>query len=209
MGAGYGRAPFERTAMPVASLLVSAIALLVIVALRPFRRRLPAPAAALAGALIAPVLLLPVLHRYRESHRDLLVAQGMVLHDMPRYWMPAASLVDTPRQPRRIAVTSGPNQHMDAWFVYYFMGRSLQNRLEYVPITRDGGLVDFDIQLSLRWCGDPDAWIARVRAAGITEVMSFPPVSAELRWMQQRPALFERLAGDGETWGLFRVRRNG
>jgi hypothetical protein len=204
-GAGYGRAPFERVALPSGALLAVIVAVAGLLALRSPARRPATRGIALAGALLAPLLALTILDAYRERHREELVEQGMVLDPIPKYWPRAAALLDAPGPPRRVAVTSGPNQHMDAWFLYYFMGRSLQNRFAYVPISRDGSFVDFDIRMTLQWCGDAEAWIERLGRAGVTEVLSFPPHSAELRWMEERPARFRRLAGDGKTWGLYSV----
>ena len=40
----------------------------------------------------------------------------------------------------------------------------------------------------------------------MTEIMAFGPPSLELYWMESNPQLFERLAGNGSDWGLYRMR---
>jgi hypothetical protein len=44
-----------------------------------------------------------------------------------------------------------------------------------------------------------------LRAARITEVLTFPPRSVEQGWMEGSGDAFEKLAGK-EDWGLFRLK---
>jgi hypothetical protein len=50
-----------------------------------------------------------------------------------------------------------------------------------------------------------NSWLARLRAAKIDEVLTFPPCSIEQGWMAAAPARFEKLAG-ADDWGLFRIK---
>ena len=48
------------------------------------------------------------------------------------------------------------------------------------------------------------ARVKNLERRGITEVLSFPPRSLELGYMDKLPERFEKLDGDG-SWGLYRV----
>ena len=76
--------------------------------------------------------------------------------------------------------------------------------MTYVPVSRDSSLVPFGRDTALARAADEEAWLARLRAAGSTHVMSFVPASVELAWMASRPDRFRRLAG-GAEWGLYQV----
>ena len=86
------------------------------------------------------------------------------------------------------------------------MGSRLQNRLQYVPISRDGEIVHYG-PVDRRWpSGDRDAWLRRIEEEGITDVVSFIPPSVEQAWMELMPLRFRKVAGD-ERWGVFEVAR--
>jgi hypothetical protein len=52
---------------------------------------------------------------------------------------------------------------------------------------------------------DLESWIRRLAEAGIEEVISFPPASLELKWMEATPERFEQLA-NGHGWGMYRFK---
>ena len=37
----------------------------------------------------------------------------------------------------------------------------------------------------------------------VTHVLSFPPTTVELEWMERGDGRFERLEGDGSRWGFY------
>jgi hypothetical protein len=149
-------------------------------------RRAGARAAALGGALLIVLGLLRLDARQTEA-RPVYLQESFQLHPHPKYWAPAASLVDDGAR-HVIAMTAGARQNSDHWFSYYFLGRRLRNELVHVNAV------------------DPETWWSGLAAAGVTEVMSFLPPSQELRWMEAAPERFRRIAGD-EAWGLYRVIR--
>lgn len=167
----------------------------------PFRA--PAAAASLLAALLGLVAL-------RDAYRSRILSEDFGLHSTPAYWSEAASLVDEPRTPRVIAVTSGPDQDLDNWFASPFLGRRLQNRLVNLPVAADGHRRRWgvgDANAELRRTADYPAWRRAIDASGVTDVMSFSPPSTELAFMEAHRGEFERRAGVPGEWGLFRVRR--
>ncbi len=167
----------------------------------PSAARVPLVALALSGALL-------MLHGLRADFRGDLMEFDFSLHDLPRYWVNGALLLDDPARPRRIAVTSGPAQTVDNWFAASFLGSALQNEVLYVSPMADGSVPHFGLgDLNSRIVRDADAtaWMARLNAQGITHVVSFAPTSVELDWMRAQPNRFHRLDG-GDDWGVFELR---
>ena len=200
----YGWAPFEKGAVFV-ELVVTLMLMLVI---RYFIVRDSGQIMLLGTAIVVPLVILPLLNAYRYHTRYKAALQSVVLHPvLPvyKYWIPAAQLLDERDVPLKIAVTAGPRQDADNWFMYFFMGRKLQNQLVYIPITKNGNILDFGPDGEMERNGDIIAWLNRVRINHITYVMSFAPRSLELLWMEKNPMLFKRLTGDGNIWGLYRV----
>ena len=152
-----------------------------------------------------PLLLLPPLNIYRNHTHHKAASKSIVLHRIQKYWRKAAVLVDSPDVSRRIAITSGPSQRSDNWFMYFFLGKRLQNELFYIPVTTDGRIIDFGPDSEREKSGDFDSWLSRLYKNKITHVMSFKPTSMELSWMKERPRLFKHLAGNKKTWGLYRL----
>jgi hypothetical protein len=140
--------------------------------------------------IVAAVMVvggLYVLTMWRETNRYQMLRASTVLDRVPKYWVDAAAAADAPPTRRKIAVTAGPLQTADNWFLYHFLGRKLQNELTYVPVV------------------DVDAWQHTLSEQQVTHVMSFIPTSTELQWMEERPQQFQRVAGEKGQWGLFAV----
>ena len=162
-----------------------------------------------AGAAAAVVLGFAgtvQLHGARSHLRGQAVDGSTQLHQMSRYWSEAAARVDDPSTARTIAVTAGSDRNSDNWFAYFFLGRELQNRLIYVPITSDGRVVHVGPGVDRRAHADQATWLARMLASGATHVLSFRPQSIEQEWMESDPGHFGKLVG-GTKWGLFSVLR--
>lgn len=156
---------------------------------------------------LLPVLVVPALSVFREQTRAEMYGNTRLWmhHPFSRYWSGAAAAVDRPGEAYRIAVTAGPWQSADNWFMYPFLGARLQNRIAYVSVTATGEIVDFiDLPEFVLKC-NRDAWIKRLHDQSFTHVMSFAPNSVELGWMRRNPALFEEVLV-GPTWGLYRIR---
>jgi hypothetical protein len=192
-------APLDARPAIIAFALVTLMTALAMTA----RFRALAPAARIAVAIVAAIGSLYAVNVWRERHRYDMARDTTVLHFIPRYWVKAAESVDTPESPRRIAVTAGPKQTADNWFLYYFLGRKLQNELVHVPPSGDGHIEDFGGEQDLSPSGDEQAWLRQLAAARVSHVMSFAPQSMELAWMEQRPERFQRVIGAPGRWGLF------
>jgi hypothetical protein len=163
---------------------------------------------ATAGALLAGA-------RARHRH-DLYAALGtrppvFIMHVVtPRYSSAAPiwrALDDGP--PHRIAVTAGWNGIGDNVLRYPLLGARLQNQVRYVPITRDGSIIDYERADAVRARADPDAWLAGLRAAAIDVVVTLDPQPIEAEWIAARPDLFVKIAaGSGSSHhAAFRVVR--
>jgi hypothetical protein len=169
-------------------------------------RRGPTAAKGLIGCsslAVAGALLGGARARYRH---DLYAALGarppvFIMHGIAQHYVAAAPLWRTldDGAPHRIAVTQGWNG-IDIVLRYPLLGARLQNRVRYVPITRDGSIIDYERGDELRAKADPDAWLARLRAAKIDVVVILDPQPIEAEWIATRPDLFERIAaGSGAT----------
>ncbi|MFH0821338.1 MAG: hypothetical protein V2B18_01205 [Pseudomonadota bacterium] len=159
-------------------------------------------------ALVATALLLALLtcQAWTRTHiRYEAVEKSYFSYFVSQYWAKAAELVDDPSQPRNIAVTGGPERESHNWFMYMFMGRSLQNTIRYVPITESGKILHFGPGADPTERVSYESWLARVHRHGITEVMSFFPASVELGWMRAHPEAFNLIV-EGEGYGLFKVK---
>lgn len=160
----------------------------------------------LAVRVAAAVAALVLIGIARDALRHDALARDFMIHRDVRPWAAAAPRVDRPGEPRVVAITSGPKRSLDNWFAYPFLGSRLQNTVLYVPPSVDGRIVPFGGEGELEAAADFDAWLARLEDRDVTEVMSFEPASIELGWMEARPDRFERTAGDGAGWGLYRLR---
>jgi hypothetical protein len=88
-----------------------------------------------------------------------------------------------------IAVAAGWDGIGHNWYRYPVMGRRLQNRLIYVPITNDGSFVDYgsDRRPTNLSC---QAWLKRLAAAGATHFLLLPPLPYEDTWIRSLPGVF-------------------
>jgi hypothetical protein len=195
---GFSRLEWYVLAILTALLLTS-------IALRPLCRDQAVSPAALFYAFGGVVLLCLTLEGARSYTRNDAIVAPRTADFVPRYWARAAARADDLGARHVIAVTAGPEQNADNWFLYHFLGRKLQNRLTHVPLTTSGRIDSFSPHDDRGAEIDVERWYGRLRSAGVTLVMSFSPPSLELSFMQQRPDLFERLEGQ-KGWGLFRLR---
>ncbi len=167
--------------------------------------------AAWMGTLAAVILggsFLFALNHVRDRTRASLIADGQckVLHGIQRYWMHARGFVEHRSASFRIAVTSGPTQNQDNWYLYHFLGTRLQNEIVYVPITEDGAIVNFGPHTDREGKARKQVWFARVAEREVDYVLTFWPRSIEMDWMTDHPELFEWVQGDKVSWALFRRR---
>jgi hypothetical protein len=160
-------------------------------------------------AMIAGLVLgITSLQGIRATYRNDLFRREFLLFPFDREWIAALPAVDDPAMRHRIAVTGGPQQNLDNWLAYPFVGRELQNALLYMPVSREGAVypVGDAFQRDLRAAASFDAWQHRLHEQRVSHVLSFTPPSIELAWMEERPHDFQRLSGSRGEWGLFAVR---
>jgi 4-amino-4-deoxy-L-arabinose transferase-like glycosyltransferase len=158
-----------------------------------------------AAAVLAVAAFAASVALWRETRRHELIAAGMRLHPIHKYWVGAAARLDA-LGPLRIAITAGPLQKGDHWFTYPFLGSHLQHRLVYLPTSADGALyLPNDPRAAEN--ANADAWIERVRTSNVDAVVSLFPPGIELRFMEAHPERFVRLDGIAGQWGVFGVRR--
>jgi hypothetical protein len=168
------------------------------------RRRLQATLLGLT-LLTAGVVL---LQARRDDTRHQSYQKGYALHGFSRFWTEAPAIVDEVDRTHRIAITGGPDHSSDKWFYYFFLGARFQNSVQYVPPTRDGGVAHFGPHGDLDKRADKDSWVRRIVAAGITDVITFPPRSVEQSFMDATPERFEQVSGK-KDWGLYRLKAAG
>lgn len=156
--------------------------------------------------IIVLVFCLTGLYLMRDNLRNETIVESYFFHEFPRYWIHAVGHVDSDAIPKRIAITGGPRQTGDNWFMYLFMGKHLQNIIYYIPITQSGKIRHQGPWASDEEQSDYESWLGRINLNKITEVMSFGPKSIELSWMLNHPDKFEQITGNSQD-GLFRVKR--
>ena len=149
----------------------------------------------IAESIAAASFCLLIVDVAHDRLRSELAYVGFVRGPVEPYWFGASTLVDDPGRPHRFAVTSGPWVMADNWFVYPFLGRKLQNEALYVSTAGDGSIHHFGspaINEEYSRAADFTSWLARLRRARATHVMSFSASSIELGWMESHPgALYE------------------
>ncbi len=101
---------------------------------------------------------------------------------------------------RRIAVTAGWDGMGHNWFVYPLLGQRLQNAVRYVPITKDGSLVETRDVDRLSTLASPVAWTALLIERRIEAIVTLAPPTVEAEWMSRYPDLFEPI-GEGAAGG--------
>lgn len=100
-------------------------------------------------------------------------------------------------RPHTIATTAGFVRNGHNWLRYPLMGASLQNRVIYVPITRDGSVIDYrDGKAEPQ--ADRAAWLARLDALAVDAVVVMAPVTCpEHAWIVADRARFAILPARG------------
>ena len=87
-----------------------------------------------------------------------------------------------------IAVAAGWDGIGHNWYRYPLMGRRLQNRLIYVPVTESGEFVDYG--RSDRAGVSCNAWRRRLAASGAQYFLLLPPIPFEEAWIRALPGAF-------------------
>lgn len=144
----------------------------------------------IAGAvlLITGLSLLPALKDVLRPTQLMSAFEG---YDMDRTSSPAWVYCDDPAKPRRIAFSTGWDGMLGyKWYAAYLMGRRLQNQLTYVPITRNGEIIEYNDTDKILREADFDAWCRRLSEQRVDTVVLFPPFPPEHDWVTAHPDLF-------------------
>ncbi|MCB9554803.1 MAG: hypothetical protein H6707_01785 [Deltaproteobacteria bacterium] len=94
------------------------------------------------------------------------------------------------RKSLRVALVAGWEGLGLNWFRYPLYGSRLQNRVSYLPPTRDGSVIDYAYRERLQRALDRRAWIARLVEQRIDAIVSLDPPAPEDQWMRSMGRLF-------------------
>jgi hypothetical protein len=109
----------------------------------------------------------------------------------------AVSLTDSLSDSYKIDVTISKYASFNQIYALPLMGRQLQNRLVYVPISKSGKIYENVDPLRLDDI-DFTSWENRLLAEHVDAIMSFSPRSIEMDWMENHPELFQKMAGESD-----------
>jgi hypothetical protein len=178
--------------------------------------RLPPRAARLAAVALGLSVAFVGVRGARGRHRDAILADmggpprrrayevNPVGGAMRVFWRAGDAL--SRDCARRTAAAFGWAPPGHRIFRYPLMGPRQQNQVLYVPVTRDGEVIDLADEAVLAPRVDPARWYARLIAQGVDHVVTSPPHPRELSWMLSHPTLFEPIAPEAQPLGVFRVR---
>jgi hypothetical protein len=127
-------------------------------------------------------------------------------HELQRSAEPAWRWAHHVDRPRRIAFTAGYEYPGHNWFWYPLFGDKLQNEVIYVPITRDGHIVDYMEKDQAAAEANRRAWLERLEKMNIDTAIWLPPAPIEARWISEMPDVFRPVPDTGET-GIFTIDR--
>lgn len=92
----------------------------------------------------------------------------------------------------RLAVTAGFEGLGHNWYLYPLLGSELQNRVVYVPPTRDGSVIDYREAGRVQDAACLSCWLERLAAARVTHLVSLAPrLTVEDFWARAHPDRFE------------------
>lgn len=178
------------------------------------RRLLPRARIAVVGigAIVTVAALTVVRDRFRyEFYEQAQAWNSYDVHPLDSQSMgswPAWQRLDD-GTPHTIAVTAGWDGIGHNWYRYPIMGRRLQNRLLYIPITEDGAFVDYG-QTMLATAISCDAWLQRLMSSPAEYLLVLPPPPPEAQWVSALPAiLVPELELDPPGTVLYRIVRQG
>lgn len=165
------------------------------------RRRLAA-----ASLVLLAVISVAALGAIRRPHRYALWAAAAEpsaplfhlhrLHPVYAAAWPLWRALDGDRSVR-LAVTAGWDGVGHNWYRYPLLGSRLQNRVIYVPVTADGGVVDYRRGDEVEASAAFRPWLARLLEHEVDAVVSLAPRwTVEDAWMRRHPRLFRPCLGD-------------
>lgn len=163
-----------------------------------------------AIAIVASTTAVRDRFRY-EFYEEAQALNSYDVHPLDSAWMaswPAWQRLDD-GVPHTIAVTAGWDGTGHNWYRYPIMGRRLQNRLLYIPITQSGALIDYaqNAPAAPMSCG---AWLRRLLSSSAEYLLVLPPEPPEAEWAPAVPAvLVPEMELDPPGTVLYRIVRSG
>jgi hypothetical protein len=187
--------------------LIGAVAGMVGMTLASVRWRRPV---FVAGTLAVAAVSWFAVRDVRASHRQSYYRDMAHDRTYDNHWLGRAETAAYPIWARldgageTVAVSAGwSNGHN--WFRYPLLGSRLQNRVVYVPITRDGSIVDYQDSAAVRARGDAEAWLRRLVEQRVDYLVLLHPEPPEAAWVRAHPDVFTA-AGEGRE-GMARAYR--
>ena len=146
--------------------------------------------------------LLPFL---KSPFRHIQLKSAFEAYDCTRKVVEAWNLCDEPGTSKRIAFSAGWDRMMGHnWLWYPLLGRRLQNDLTYIPISADGGILEYSDSDKTEREGNFTAWLKRLREKQIDTLALFPPDPPEFKWALEHPEIFQPL-GTASPTQVFRI----
>jgi hypothetical protein len=172
-----------------------------------WRRRHRRPALAAVAALVLLAAGLAAIEGARRRHRHAIyeaaadpvdpVFHMHALNPSSTAAWPLWRALDEPGRSHRLAVTAGWDGLGHNWYRYPLLGSELQNRVVYVPVTADGGVVDYRETEEVSRRASLPAWLERLVEAEVEYVVSLAPrVTIEDYWMRSLPGIFPPALAD-------------
>lgn len=158
--------------------------------------------------VILAVAGMPWIQNVRDRWRNAYFGNSYDVSPISTRAVPLYPLLDDPGTPRTIAVAFGePRIPGITCFLYPLLGRRLQNRIVYIPPTRSGRIIDYQLLGELGEELDERAWLARLDASGADHLLISVPLTPEMAWVRAHPERFQE-AGESEGLFLFRILRS-
>lgn len=158
-----------------------------------------------ALCVVASVSTLYAFYQFKNSFHIQAYSKYIIKQSFPRYWVDGLRALESETKPLRIAFTYGAEQDNHYAFLAPFLGIYLNNYLLYVSPYKDGFIVPHHPDYLANSSPSFESWINGLQNAKATHVLSLRPPSKELLWMQDHPNVFVNLAGQADSWGVFRI----
>jgi hypothetical protein len=153
-------------------------------------------------SLIFPVILsvflisAPFIHSLREAMRSDYLIQSYDVHPISKKHLPAWLFFNQDEKPFRIAVACGFYYHGHDCLIYPLLGKRFQNEILYIPITRDGSIIDYETVDENRQNIDFYSWLKRLKEKEVDYLVLSSPFTPEKQWIIENPEKFNMIFSD-------------
>ena len=157
--------------------------------------------------IIAAILgITTVSFHFKNWFRNTAYLECRTLQGFGKYWNPALVAMQEENK-SHIAFTHGSHRLGHGVMLAQFMGDRFSNKLSYISPEKNGEVLPHHPDYFDKSEPDFDAWLARLKQAGISHLLVIQLPCIELEWAAKHPEYFTRIAGEDEKWGLFRFKR--